>query len=681
MSVDAIRKELSPQFTQTQEQIDFQPSDKEIAVVAEVFRRFRTSSDDRNRNFEYFDGLNLTQYINDSVRRFNTNYDERADIEDWQARIHDPFTRNKVLAVLGKVNSVLPIASFKGRGDEDVRKGVILTSLYEYAEDLDEYDDLMVHILLEAIVKGTAIGYEGIVRQDKVVRNVLGTGDDIKIEENREIITKLPGVIVPLEEFYPSSVGIRTISKMPYCFRRYVVPYSLFIEEWRPFDKSRYVVPMRRHAGEEARPYYLDFISSEVQEGSVEIIQLYDKDNDNYAITANGIWLNPIKTKDGGEQISPLPFNHKQLPFWDIKFDFFGDFFYGKSLPDRLKSMQDVLNVLTNMLLDQSFLTIFPPLLTNGYDSIEEDYLRPGRRTPIDTQGLPISQAFQKLDLGTPSGWHQYILEYTRKIMEESSIDSVSSGQAGVGGRTTAQEIRVAAEGVSSTLSTFGRMVNLGMKRKATLKAANILQFWTDPKNPIIKKVLGDGTVEAFNKVFNTFKVNNTILTSGKRGTKVIELYADKAEMPTKKELQARALVDTAAAGKNIEVMALPGEYIRDFLFDVELVTNVKKELSQDIEKSLQLEKVRVYMSFFPNQVNVNELAAETAEIMGDDPTKVLNADVINPPPPQPMRPGQNPEMATPIGTNPQQNTANNMIRNNAPPTRMVQLKANLQGM
>lgn len=681
-TAEELEKQITPGLTLSDDQLRFVASDKELEVVEETFRRFRRSADDRNRQFQYLDGSNLIEYINDSVRRFNTNYDERADIEDWQARIHDPFTRNKVLAILGKVNSVLPIANFKGRGDEDVRKGVLLTSIYEYAEDIDEYEELMMTILLESIVKGTAIGYEGVIHQEKAIRNIKGTGDNITIDNQTEITTRLPGSLVPLEEFYPSSVGIRTISRMPYCFRRYVMPWSLFISEWRPFEKSKYVVPVRQHANEEQVPYYMHYVSSEVQEGNVEIIQYYDKDNDNYVILANGVWLNPINTKDGTEEISPLPFNHKQLPFWDVKFDSFGDFFYGKSLPDRLKSMQDVLNVLTNMLLDQSFLTIFPPLLTNGYDSIEEDYLRPGRRTPIDTQGLPISQAFQKLDLGTPSGWHQYILDYTRKIMEESSIDSVSSGQAGVGGRTTAQEIRVAAEGVTSVLGIFGRSVNYGLKRKAQLKAANALQFWTDPKTPMIRRVLGDGSVETFNEIFNTFKVDNTTLTNGKRGTKIIELYQDKKQMPTKKELQARELVTSSSAGKHVEIVALPGDYIRNFLFDVELVSNPKKEMSQDIEKSLQLEKVRVYMSFFPQQININELAAETAQIMGDDPTKILNADVINPPPPVPAGAEAGKGVGGPMSTEPQGNTANNMTRANAGPNPgMVQLKANLQGM
>lgn len=663
-------------FNETDEQRMFEPSATELTVVSDVFQKFRRSADDRNRNFQYFDGLNLIDYIDDSVRRFNTNYDERDYIEDWQARIHDPFTRNKVLAVLGKVNAVLPIAAFRGRGDEDVRKGVILTSLYEYAEDVDNYDELMLHILLEAIVKGTAIGYEGAIYKKRKIRNVKGTGDDISVTEETEISCKLPGSIVPLEEFYPSSVGIRSISMMPYCFRRYVTPFASFLQDWGEFDKSKLVRPQRRHAQDEMRPYYLDYISSEVMEGDVEVIQFFDKDNDQYIILANGIWLNPIQQGESAENISPLPFNHKDLPFWEIKFDFFGDFFYGKSLPDRLKSMQDVLNVLTNMLLDQSFLTIFPPILTNGYDSIEEDYLRPGRRTPIDTQGLPINQAFAKLDLGTPSGWHQYILEYTRRIMEEASIDSVSSGRAGVGGRTTAEEIRTAADGVTSILGIFGRMVNVGMKRKAMLKAANILQFWTDSKTPMVRKILTDGGVETFNDAFNTYKIDNTVLTTGKRGTKIIELYSDKSKMPNKEQLTARALVGEAEAGHKVEVMALPGDYIRDFQYDVRMVSNPKREASRDVEKALQLEKVRVYLSFFPNIIDVTELAAETAEIMGDDPTKLIKPDAIQ----AAIDAGRETDKGTSV--NPTGAEASNMAKSaggNAPAPGLVQLKANLQ--
>ena len=146
---------------------EYKPSEKAQEVISATFNKFRLSAADRNRNFEYFDGLNLNDYIEDSVRRFTTNVDERNDIEDWQARIHDPFTRNKVLAVVGKVVQVLPIAEFAARGEEDSRKASILTDLYNYAEDLDDYEELMTQMILESVVKGTAIGYEGLDRKER----------------------------------------------------------------------------------------------------------------------------------------------------------------------------------------------------------------------------------------------------------------------------------------------------------------------------------------------------------------------------------------------------------------------------------------------------------------------------------------------------------------------------------
>lgn len=613
-----------------QEQTEF-----EKTLVTSTFYQFRASADARNMSFEYFDGDDLITYINDSVRRFTTNIDERADIEDWQSRVNDQFTRNKVLGVLAKVVRVLPIAQMKGRGDEDCKKGLILSNLYEYSEDLDDYEEFMVFYLLEAIVKGTAIGYEGLERKTKKIRNVKKANDDITVEEVNETTSKLFASIVPLEDFYPSSISIRNIKSMPYCFWRQDIPYSKFLMEWGMYDKSKYVQPKNSLGDKETnKPFYSDVISNDTQDGNVEIIKYYNKDVDEYIVIANGVWLNPITDKNGKEMISPLPFNHKELPFFETKFDFFGsDFFYGKSLPDRLKSLQDVLNVLTNMLLDQSFLTIFPPMLTNGSDSIEDDYMRPGRRTPVDTQGLPINEAYMKLDLGTPSGWHQYILNYTRQVMEQASLDQVSSGTAGQGDRTTAQEIRVASEGVASMLGLFGRMINYSLKRKAIFRGANILQFWTDPETPMIEQVLGEGGTAEMKEAFNIFKIDDTVLSGGKRGMKVIEMYKDKDKMPTKSKVKARALVSKLEHERNIEIFVMDPSYLRNFQFDVKIVPNQKSDATRDIEKAMQLEKDKTYLTLFPDLVNREELLAQTAEKMGDDPEKIIKPEILNPQP------------------------------------------------
>jgi len=652
-----LEDENSPTPVMVPSGMEYNPSDEEKEIVTEKVKLFRTTADERNRNYNFFDGRNIIEYIEDSVLRFTTNIDKREGLEDWQARVNDPFTRNKTLAVLGKVVSVLPIASFTPRGDEDARKASILTDLYTYSEEKSDYEEFMTHFLLEAIVKGTSIGYEGMFYDDRTVRDVSGIGDNITVKEKKKREVKLYADIVPLEDFYPSSVSIRTVRDMPYCFWRSEMTFAEFKSKWGYYSKSEYVKPAGTQIQSEERPFYLDFITNNTEPGNVEVIRYYNVIDDCYVVIANGVWINPIIV-DGKEEESPLPFNHKRLPFFEVKFDFLGNWFYGKSLPDKLHSMQDVLNVLTNMLLDQSFLTIFPPLLTNGFDSIEDDYLRPGRRTPVDTQGLPINNAFMKLDLGAPQGWHQFILDYTRKVMEEASMDSVSQGVAGVGGRTTAQEIRVAAEGVAAILGLFGRMINYGLKQKAILRGSNILQFWTDPDSPVLVGVLGSNGDEVFKKAFNLFKIDNTTLSSGKRGTKVIAMYANKEDAPDKSQLKAKSAVAKALHKRDIEYLSTDASYIRNLDFDVKLVMDQKKEQTRDIEKALQLEKVRVYLGIFPpGTFDVAELAAQTAEKMGDDPTKVLSQQTID----AALQVNESKEMPSPSTNQPTTSLSKNM--------------------
>lgn len=661
--------DLSQKIGEKEEQIhareikisEWKCSEKEEYVMKQTSSLFRISQEERDQPFENFDGLTLIQYIEDSYRRYNTNINVRDDIEDWQSAVHDKFTANKVDAVLAKVVSVLPVAEVVGRGDEDMTKGLIMSNLYEYSEEVEDYDEFIVTFLQEAIIKGTAIGYEGQSFDITKLRYVRGSGDKIKVIEGTKKTNRLFSQLVKLEEFYPSSVGVRRIKDMPRCFWRRVMSFQMFQFEFSTqYDKAKLVRPHQTQWAEgEVIPYYQDYISNDIRDGQVEVIYRYDKELDQFVLMANGIWLNPIYVDGDVEEVSPLPFNHKELPFFDIKYQqFSSDFFYGRGLPDKLKSMQDVLDVMTNMLLDQSFLTIFPPILTNGFDSIEDDYLRPGRRTPVDTGGLPINQAFMKLDLGTPSNWHQFILQYTRSIMEESSMDKVSQGQAGAGDRTTAQEIRVAAEGVSAMLGLFGKWVKYGVKRKAFLRTKNIAQFWMNADSPMVELIGGEGASSEAKKAFNTIKIDSAVLSNGKRGSKVIEMYKNRNDMPTATEQKTRADIYELTNNRKIEYVAIDPEYIVNMEMDIKLVPSTKNETNKDMEKALQLEKVRVYLSFFPDMVNKQELLAQTAEKMGDDPAKVIAENILNPEPQE-----DNPMLDKGAQTKPQGNQAQNAVQ------------------
>src|SRR3990167_902260 len=560
------------------------PTEKEKFVVADVYPKFRDSQMLRDQNFEYFDGRNLINYIDDSVKRFVTNEDEREDIEDWQARENYPFTRNKMMAILSKAAASLPTVEFFSSGTEDLRRSQLLGDLYKQADQLDDTDELMFYALLEAGVKGTVIGYEGYEEKIKDIREIVDydDGEGVTVKDGKKITRRVYGAIVPLEGFYPSSPGIKKIKDMPYAFWRSRMPESEFKLKLGHYPKAVNVRPYSTYNGEHGnRPFYLDYISNDVAEGHVEVLRYYNQDTDEFVICANGIWLNPM-TEKTTEVVMPIPFAHKSLPFWKAIYEPFGaDFFYGKSLPDKLKAMQDVINVLHNMMLDQAFLTIFPPLLIAGQDDIEDDYLRPGRRIPVDDPNN-----FKELAMSTPGNFHQFILQYTKRVLEESSLDAVNQGVAGSGERVTATEINRAAQGVASIIGLFHSFIRWAVKDKDRLRIKNIMQFYTAP---LLEQILGEGGSEEVKKAFNIFKIEDTTLSSGKLGVKIIEMFRSREALPAQTELKAQARLQEIETGKKIEKVAITPEYIRNFEFDIKIVPNTSTEMSKALQRALVL--------------------------------------------------------------------------------------------
>lgn len=595
-------------------------------IVRDIFYKFRESQLERDRRFEFFDGKTLIEVIDESVRRFISTKSERDGIEDWQARVNDPFTRNKIVAVLGKVVNIMPVSELIGVGTEDWRRARILSDLKSHADYLDDNDELLFFSLLEAVVKGTVVGYEGYEEKTKPVRDIVKYDDaeEITLKEGKKIVRKVFGAIVPLEDFYPSSVAIRKISDMPYCFWRSDMTFSQFNMKFSQYTNARFVKPYSTNSDTTAeKPFYADYISTDIADGNVEVIRYYNQDTDEYVILANGIWLNPMNGDMGG--VMPLPFAHKRLPFWKFIFEPIGNWFYGMGVPTKLKSLQDVLNVLHNMMLDQSFLSIFAPMLVSGdMDDIEDDFLVPGRRIPVnDVNG------YKQLQVATPNNFHSFILQYTKRALEESSFDSVQQGVAGTGSdRTTATEIQQAAQAVAAILSMFIQFAKWGVRDKDRLRAMNIQQFYGAP---LIQSVLGEDGVEEFNKAFNIIKVEDTFLSNGKRGTKIIEMYRSREDMPTAKQLMVEAGMIEAETGRRTEKVSITPEYIRNFEFDIKMVPNPRANESKALNKAMFVEFARFYLEAFPEFVDKENLAAEGAEIFGYSPERFLKKEMLNP--------------------------------------------------
>ena len=132
---------------------------------------------------------------------------------------------------------------------------------------------------------------------------------------------------------------------------RTLLKWNDFQVQYAKFKNKEYVIPGSQFAD---TSIFTDFLSYDVRgQDFVEVIKYFNKDKDQYAIIANGVLLNPVRIKDQ-EEISPLPWNHKELPFSKTIYEpLDANFFYGISLPQKVKDPQTALNRMWQLLLER----------------------------------------------------------------------------------------------------------------------------------------------------------------------------------------------------------------------------------------------------------------------------------------------------------------------------------------
>src|SRR3990167_3362525 len=581
-----VKKEVAKEVSEQEagEKFFYQPSSEKQKIINETYDRFWEARKLREQQFNYFNGRTLIQYIEDSVNRFNSIVEERTDIKDWQARVFDPVTRDKTISLLAKAAQNRPSSQFFGRFDEDKVKGRIVESVVEFSKDLDDEDELVFYALLEAATKGTVVGFEGFEKDAR---------------ENRKVY----GSIVPLEEFYPTAIGVRRLQDMADCFWVTEITLGEFKKLFGHLTDSEFVETGSRVLANDI-PFLKNYIDSNLG-ALIQLVRYYNQVDNQYVLLANGVWLNPGEE----DSVRKLPWSHGKLPFWKAIFEpLAADFFYGMSFPDKMKGNQDVLNTLYNMMLDQSFLSIFKPLITNSLDEIEDQILVPGRQIAVDD---PANWG-RELQISGPDNAHFNILQFVKRSMEESSSSSVEQGVAGLGGRTTATEIERAAKAIEDIIGMFGRFMEWGIRDKDRLRASNCLQYYT---KPIFQKALGD------DGLVNVFRVDGLRSKTGVKKTRILKMFADRKSFPLRDELKTEAKL------KGVEIDVFTPDFIKDWEFDVRIIPGSgQPRMSKALERAMEVEKTKSYMTFFPDFYNREAGAIRMAEAFGDDPEEILIA-------------------------------------------------------
>ena len=196
------------------------PSTKAQEVIKNTWSRWTEIRNNRDLNYKWFgksrDGVyrTLVKYIDIMEKRWNSDGIPRVNLEDWQASVFKPETRNKVITILSAVAQQRPRMKFKGREKSDYMKELVIGDMYDWSEDMDNGDEQALYTMLDAIIHGTAIRYEGFEDCKKVIKELKPGEDgydlyDLDYDEKVVIEKKVVTKEVQLQDFYFGSMMTR----------------------------------------------------------------------------------------------------------------------------------------------------------------------------------------------------------------------------------------------------------------------------------------------------------------------------------------------------------------------------------------------------------------------------------------------------------------------------------------
>jgi hypothetical protein len=603
-------------------------AEKEAREYWDLFLKYK---DSKNQNIYFLNknGIerNIYDYVNDSIDRMNEYHLKPAHKEKWQNNVFDPMTRDKVIFILGQLATtrmkpeiIVNSESIFSTPGLEMRK-TVYRDLLEAANRKNNDKQQLIWEMYTCLSEGTVIGYESWCRSRREVEYVIDVDPETGEKKSKKIKTDywddVFGEIIGIEEFFPENIWCNAnefYRKSRRLFLYKEMTKAKFNDTYGKFPNADNVKP----AGYYINEHEFDWgISSDVNQDNVGVLTFFDAVGDEMRIWGNGTEIYK----------GCLPWNHKELPVWiGISEPIHQKFLFGKSFPDKLMGMQDVDNAILNGMLDQLYIALNSPIFVDGnIDNLDEGHLEPSR-----VYEMSPGSRIQSLPLGGISQSSLAILELIKKSMEQTSVSAQAQGVP-TGGRKTKYEVQQLQEGALQIAGLVLQMLESGgMERKYWLRLHNILQYYSMPS----RKKTGK-------KKFRFITIEDTKLSNGKIGKRMIQVVDNKEDIPAKNDLANLAGQLEGKSYNPIEAKVEPIVLSKDYLLndeitlEIEIVPNssIKKSEAQKINSDVAFYQMTAGDPGFDQQENKLSLAKAF-----NKPSSIV---LKNQPQPQPQVPGE----------------------------------------
>jgi len=592
---------------------NYHPNEDIQKFIYDVYNKFMNWRTLKESPHRQFNNQTLTEYLNDARKKFWGYLPLNPDADT--PAFFFPETRNQIIGILAKVANLRMKPKFEGVEDFDVIKSVILKDFAEYWRRKSNKKIENFWQFLYNVINGTVIVFTAFKDNKKKVKNITKydpkTGETSYTKDELDL-SDVEDEIINLEDFYFPKLWQPSIQKQGKCIVRKLMPTDVFKEQYAQYKNVEYVVPGSQMADQSI---FSDFLSYEVKSGDfVEVLRFFNIENeDQYAIIANGVLLNPI-TVNGKEEISPLPWNHKRLPFSKTVFEpIDSNFFFGIPLAQKVKSPQEALNKMWELLLEREQKSVAAPIITND-PSVELGLeFKAGRVYQVETD---VAQ-YREMPVGSASPSYWNALMSLQGIIQNTGSGGMTPVLPSRQPRSATERAQVAQRERESSGLYFLFYQDL-LEQKTWIALMNMIQFYTAKKT---EKIIGK---RKFNKIISLSDIN---LLEGGMGNRELRITPE----PLKpQELYKESYLRSLLKKERVEIIEVTPQALQNLYFDIKI--DFEQEQSPENERLIFIDFLTALQNMFGQTglLSPKKMLYRTIEKFGESISDYVEEQVIS---------------------------------------------------
>lgn len=582
------------------ERLEWQPTQEEKDVIALVLQAFYVGTLNQWTPRVEFNDLSLIERFQYDQQQWNTYQPNNGApasndlLNGWRSNAMRPVVRNKAISIAAHATARLifpKVFAYNTDSEDQSDAAQVMEDLMEWAADKSDYAFYTLRRVISALSDPASIGYTEYAESYQKVKVYKESGSwewETRLNPTYSGFQNIP---VPVDELLIENFYENDIQKQGFLIWRRVIPYTQAKAKYVSlYENFQYVKPGAQVMYNDANQAFYAVYDPNLRQYDVEEVIYWNKELDVKLILCNGVLLTDFD--------NPNPRLDKMYPFDKFGYELINNrCFYYKDLSFKLQQDANVLNTLYPMVIDGTYLNLFPPTFNTGGEVIGSNVMQPGTNVTLSD---PHAQ-LQPIRPASPLADGMNTLMKIETSISESSQDEQQAGQQQPGPDQTAYALSQQQSNAQTILNLFIQMIAQHVRDFGNLRIGDILQYMTIPE---VTQIEGNPKL-----VYKTFLLHNK-QTGGKSKTRKIKFNLDLPnEMTPDEHLQESMRVKKDEGNSKQAIYEVNPQLFRQNTYELSITPDVLNPRSDELARAYKLDMFDKMVSSPPGMFDPEETA------------------------------------------------------------------------